>query len=94
MVRERKINIVMKIFYILNLIFCSFFILVVYYEGLDEVFDDALGIDLYVEKLKYILYFLIFGFLFSLIVTQITVELHIFFLMCKLHYLEFKRVKM
>ena len=66
----------------------------IYYEGLDEVFDDALGIDEYVLRLKKVLYYLVFGTLVALIVAQVTVELHIFFLMCKLHYLEFKRVKM
>ena len=94
MVRERKISIVMKVLYTFNLIFCILFILVIYYEGLDEVFDDALGIDEYVVRLKKVLYYLVFGTLVALIVSQVTVELHIFFLMCKLHYLEFKRVKM
>ena len=45
MVRERKHSIAMKFFYTFNLIFCSFFIIVIYYEGLDEVLDDRLDID-------------------------------------------------
>lgn len=94
MVRERKHGIAMKLFYTFNLIFCSIFIIVIYYEGLDEVLDDRLDIDDEVVSVKNVLYYLIVISLITLIIIQLFVEFHIFFLMCKLHYIEFKRVKL
>ena len=93
MIRERKISITMKFFYYFNLLFCSIFIIVIYYEGLDEVLDDLLPYDIYIVYAKRILYYCVFCTLGCLIIFQLFVQTHIFYLMCKLHSLEFQRVK-
>ena len=94
MIRERKLSVVMTIFFVFNLAFCSLFMIVIYYEGLDEVLNNELRIDELVLKAKKYLYYFIIGTLISLIAFQLFVQSHIFYLMCRLHHLEFKRVRM
>lgn len=65
-----------------------------YYEGLDEVLDDQLDIDDLIVSIKTVLYVIIIVSLVAMIIFQQFTELHIFYLMCKLHHLEFKRVRM
>lgn len=92
MVRERKMNIAMKIGYMSNLIACFSFLFVLFYEGVDFLMDDRLDFDDQIRDLKFVLYILLAIILVCLFIFQILIQFHLFYLMYKLHYLEFRRV--